>query len=45
VVRHALVQRIVRAYDSYKQAEQLPLSMDAEPLPIAERPRKAVLKQ
>ena len=45
VVRHALVQRIVRAYDSYKQAEQLPLSMDAEPLPIAETPRKPVLKQ
>jgi phosphate starvation-inducible PhoH-like protein len=29
VVRHQLVQRIVRAYDSYQRAEQLPLSMDA----------------
>ena len=45
VVRHALVQRIVRAYDSYKQAEQLPLSMDSEPIPLAEAPRKPVLKQ
>jgi phosphate starvation-inducible PhoH-like protein len=45
VVRHALVQRIVRAYDSYKQAEQMPLSMDAEPIPMSEAPRKPVLKQ
>jgi phosphate starvation-inducible PhoH-like protein len=45
VVRHALVQRIVRAYDSYKQAEQLPLSMDSETLPMAEPQRKPVLKQ
>ena len=36
VVRHQLVQRIVRAYDSYKRAEQLPLSMEAAaPLPGA----------
>jgi phosphate starvation-inducible PhoH-like protein len=28
VVRHPLVQRIVRAYDSYGKAEQLPLSME-----------------
>jgi phosphate starvation-inducible protein PhoH and related proteins len=45
VVRHALVQRIVRAYDSYKQAEQLPLSMDSEPMPLSEPQRKPVLKQ
>jgi phosphate starvation-inducible PhoH-like protein len=45
VVRHALVQRIVRAYDSYKQAEQLPLAIDAEPIPMVERERKPVLKQ
>jgi len=29
VVRHQLVQRIVRAYDSHGRAEQLPLSIDA----------------
>ncbi|MDE1154433.1 MAG: PhoH family protein [Acidobacteriaceae bacterium] len=29
VVRHALVQRIVRAYDGYKRSEQLPLGIDA----------------
>src|ERR1700743_1163691 len=45
VVRHALVQRIVRAYESYKQAEQLPLSMDSEPIPLSEPQRKPVLKQ
>jgi phosphate starvation-inducible PhoH-like protein len=45
VVRHALVQRIVRAYESNKHAEQLPLSMDGEPLPMAEPQRKPVLKQ
>jgi hypothetical protein len=45
VVRHALVQRIVRAYDSYKQAEQLPLAIDSEPIPMVERERKPVLKQ
>jgi phosphate starvation-inducible PhoH-like protein len=45
VVRHALVQRIVRAYESYKQAEQLPLSMEGEPLPMVETQRKPVLKQ
>ena len=45
VVRHALVQRIVRAYDSYKQAEQLPLGIDAEPIPMGEARRKPVLKQ
>ncbi len=35
VVRHHLVQRIVRAYDSYGRAEQLPLAIDSEALPIA----------
>src|SRR5471032_1757413 len=44
VVRHHLVQRIVRAYDSYGRAEQLPLAMDAEPLSIAAEPRKPVSK-
>jgi phosphate starvation-inducible PhoH-like protein len=29
VVRHQLVQRIVRAYDSYGRAEQLPLGIDS----------------
>jgi phosphate starvation-inducible PhoH-like protein len=28
VVRHQLVQRIVRAYDSHGRAEQIPLAMD-----------------
>ena len=31
VVRHHLVQRIVRAYDSYHRAEQMPLAIDAAP--------------
>ena len=46
VVRHHLVQRIVRAYDSYKRAEQLPLSMEAAPLAAAveSKPVKSVLK-
>jgi phosphate starvation-inducible PhoH-like protein len=44
VVRHHLVQRIVRAYDSYGRAEQLPLAMDAESLPIGTEPRKSVAK-
>jgi len=31
VVRHSLVQRIVRAYDSYGRAQQIPLELgDAE---------------
>jgi phosphate starvation-inducible PhoH-like protein len=30
VVRHALVQRIVQAYDSHTRAEQLPLGMENE---------------
>ena len=45
VVRHHLVQRIVRAYDSYGRAEQLPLAMDSETLPIAgAEQRKSVPK-
>jgi phosphate starvation-inducible PhoH-like protein len=45
VVRHHLVQRIVRAYDSYGRAEQLPLAMEAEPMQIAgAEPRKTVSK-
>jgi phosphate starvation-inducible PhoH-like protein len=46
VVRHALVQRIVRAYDSYKSAEQLPLAVDGVPLAMAaEEPVKRVVQQ
>jgi len=44
VVRHHLVQRIVRAYDSHGRAEQLPLSIEASgmsPLP-GEEVRKVV---
>ncbi len=48
VVRHHLVQRIVRAYDSHTRAEQLPLAMDGtEIAPLAGsvmRPKPA-LKQ
>ena len=45
VVRHQLVQRIVRAYDSYKAAEQLPLAVDGVPLTISgEEPVKRVLQ-
>jgi len=33
VVRHHLVQRIVRAYDSYGRAQQLPLTLSDAPLP------------
>ena len=32
VVRHSLVQRIVRAYDSYGRAQQIPLGMDEQGL-------------
>jgi phosphate starvation-inducible PhoH-like protein len=35
VVRHQLVQRIVRAYDSYGRAEQLPLMELAADTPLA----------
>jgi len=44
VVRHHLVQRIVRAYDSHGRAEQLPLSIEASgmsPIP-GEEVRKVV---
>ncbi len=47
VVRHRLVQRIVRAYDTYRRAEQLPLGIELQPeagLPLtadsAQRPRR-----
>jgi phosphate starvation-inducible PhoH-like protein len=44
VVRHQLVQRIVRAYDSYGRAEQLPLVVDGSPLSMpGEEPVKRVL--
>jgi phosphate starvation-inducible PhoH-like protein len=44
VVRHQLVQRIVRAYDSYHRAEQLPLVVDGSPLAMpGEEPPKRVL--
>jgi phosphate starvation-inducible protein PhoH and related proteins len=40
VVRHHLVQRIVRAYDTYNRAEQLPLAMEpAGELPITNEPK------
>ncbi len=47
VVRHALVQRIVRAYDSYKAAEQLPLAVDGVPLSsiVEELPKRVVKTQ
>ncbi|HEY1742333.1 MAG TPA: PhoH family protein [Granulicella sp.] len=45
VVRHQLVQRIVRAYDSYGRAEQLPLAIDGTPIPLgAEETRKPAPK-
>ena len=44
VVRHLLVQRIVRAYDTYQRAEQMPLAVDGVPLTIQEdETRKRVL--
>jgi phosphate starvation-inducible PhoH-like protein len=36
VVRHHLVQRIVRAYDSHTRAQQLPLPIGAEGSPLPE---------
>ena len=45
VVRHQLVQRIVRAYDSHGRAEQLPLSIDAAGIGLpVEDVRKAMPK-
>jgi phosphate starvation-inducible PhoH-like protein len=46
VVRHQLVQRIVRAYDSHGRAEQLPLAIDSSPmaLPTEETRKQPVLK-
>jgi phosphate starvation-inducible PhoH-like protein len=43
VVRHQLVQRIVRAYDTYHRAEQLPLVVDGAPILPGEEPAKRVL--
>jgi hypothetical protein len=38
------VQRIVRAYDSYHRAEQMPLGIDATDIPLpGEMVRKRVL--
>ena len=46
VVRHHLVQRIVRAYDSYGRAEQLPLAIDGSPITLGvEEPMKRPLQQ
>jgi phosphate starvation-inducible PhoH-like protein len=35
VVRHSLVQRIVRAYDSYGRAQQIPLELGDASIPSA----------
>ena len=47
VVRHHLVQRIVRAYDAYDRAEQLPLAVDGVPLTIEveEQPKRVLHPQ
>jgi phosphate starvation-inducible PhoH-like protein len=45
VVRHQLVQRIVRAYDSYKAVEQLPLAMEIPGSAPAEPPKRAIHTQ
>ena len=47
VVRHLLVQRIVRAYDTYQRAEQLPLAVDGVPLAIEveETPKRVLHPQ
>jgi phosphate starvation-inducible PhoH-like protein len=47
VVRHQLVQRIVRAYDTYHRAEQLPLAVDGVPLTLAveEAPKRVLHPQ
>jgi len=34
-VRHCLVQRIVRAYDSYGRAQQMPLELGDAGIPAA----------
>jgi phosphate starvation-inducible PhoH-like protein len=40
VVRHHLVQRIVRAYDTYgRTQQQLPLNIDAQLLPDTPKPQ------
>lgn len=45
VVRHHLVQRIIRAYDSYNRAEQLPLEMEADPALPLEPTRKTAARR
>jgi phosphate starvation-inducible PhoH-like protein len=45
VVRHQLVQRIVRAYDSHGRAQQLPLVVDGNPMTLpGDEPRAPILK-
>jgi phosphate starvation-inducible protein PhoH and related proteins len=47
VVRHALVQRIVQAYDSHTRAEQMPLMEGEAPLAMphnGEEPRRSTAK-
>lgn len=41
VVRHALVQRIVQAYDRHTRAEQLPLTMEGEAMGLSGRAEEA----
>ncbi len=45
VVRHQLVQRIVRAYDSHGRAEQIPLAMDASGMPLVGEVVRKVVRQ
>ena len=45
VVRHHLVQRIVRAYDTYgRSQQQLPLAIDGEPAPLTSSKPIAISK-
>jgi phosphate starvation-inducible protein PhoH and related proteins len=47
-VRHQLVQRIVRAYETHTRAEQLPLGIDGAemaPPPVGAARVKPTLKQ
>ena len=41
VVRHSLVQRIVRAYDSYGRAQQMPLTLPETGMEAGIRPLSA----
>ena len=45
VVRHQLVQRIVRAYDSHGRAEQLPLVVDGNPMTMPGEEVRKVVRQ